>query len=242
MSMILAPKILPADIAPFFFIKEVTIVTSSGRLVPIATSVTAIIPSGIFMIVASALPLSTNNFAPKTIAPAPKINFKILIITVVLSFLTSTISSTSSTSVSLSSTLLSANESSYKIFGAPSACIFLVTAASFFATAILSQRNTAKGIKSIIASQTLRKPVMLNKNSKAIDTSKVMDLRKVSLRFTIKGENIKAIARISPVFAVTEPIALPIAISTFPCAAAIIETIISGRVVATLTIVAPMIN
>ena len=42
--------------------------------------------------------------------------------------------------------------------------------------------------------------------------------------------------------AVTLPTALPTDISTFPCLAAITETIISGMVVATLTIVAPTIS
>ena len=43
-------------------------------------------------------------------------------------------------------------------------------------------------------------------------------------------------------FAVTEPTALPMVISTFPSLAAIADTISSGNVVATLTIVAPIIN
>ena len=44
------------------------------------------------------------------------------------------------------------------------------------------------------------------------------------------------------VLAVTEPTALPIAMSTLPSAAAIRETSISGRVVAMDTMVAPMIK
>ena len=43
-------------------------------------------------------------------------------------------------------------------------------------------------------------------------------------------------------FAVTEPIALPMAMSVLPSAAAIVDTMISGSVVATETIVAPIRN
>ena len=56
------------------------------------------------------------------------------------------------------------------------------------------------------------------------------------------GMNSIDTASIMPVLAVTEPIALPVAISTEPEAAAITETSISGRVVARETIVAPMMN
>ena len=49
-------------------------------------------------------------------------------------------------------------------------------------------------------------------------------------------------AMIMPVFAVTEPMALPIAISVLPSAAAIVETMISGSVVAMDTTVAPIRN
>ena len=47
---------------------------------------------------------------------------------------------------------------------------------------------------------------------------------------------------ISPVFAVTEPTALPTAISALPSKAANTDTIISGMVVAKLTTVAPIMN
>ena len=49
-------------------------------------------------------------------------------------------------------------------------------------------------------------------------------------------------ARISPVLAVTLPTALPMASSDCPCAAAMVDTSSSGRVVARLTTVAPMRN
>ena len=57
-----------------------------------------------------------------------------------------------------------------------------------------------------------------------------------------KGIHTMKIPIIIAVFAVTEPIALPAAISTLPLAVAWILTIISGKVVATETIVAPITN
>ena len=53
---------------------------------------------------------------------------------------------------------------------------------------------------------------------------------------------IREIAMIRPIFAVTLPTALPMAISTLPFAAAITDTSISGSVVARLTMVAPIIS
>ncbi len=63
-----------------------------------------------------------------------------------------------------------------------------------------------------------------------------------SRRRTRPGKNTMASARISPVLAVTLPIALPMARSACPCAAAMVDTSSSGRVVARLTTVAPMRN
>ena len=58
----------------------------------------------------------------------------------------------------------------------------------------------------------------------------------------VPGMHNREIAIIKPILAVTLPTALPIDMSTFPWRAAIIETSISGMVVARLTIVAPMIS
>ena len=49
-SIKFAPIILPADKSAFFLIRAVIVVTSSGSDVPIATIVTAITPSDIFII------------------------------------------------------------------------------------------------------------------------------------------------------------------------------------------------
>ena len=56
------------------------------------------------------------------------------------------------------------------------------------------------------------------------------------------GKNSSDTAMMRPMFAVTEPIALPMAMSVLPSAAAIVDTMISGSVVATETIVAPIRN
>ena len=60
-SKILAPRILPTDSDDCFLTIAVTVVTSSGREVPIATIVIAIIFSGTPSYVAKAVPLSTKN-------------------------------------------------------------------------------------------------------------------------------------------------------------------------------------
>ena len=56
------------------------------------------------------------------------------------------------------------------------------------------------------------------------------------------GRKMSEMAMIMPVLAVTEPMALPIAISVLPSAAAMVETMISGSVVAMDTTVAPIRN
>jgi hypothetical protein len=56
------------------------------------------------------------------------------------------------------------------------------------------------------------------------------------------GMNIIEIAKIKPILHITDPIALPIAISGHPLVDAIVETKNSGSVVARLTIVAPIIK
>ena len=63
-----------------------------------------------------------------------------------------------------------------------------------------------------------------------------------SLRFITEGRQTIDMPIISPMFATTEPTELPTAMSRFPSAVAIMETRSSGKVVATLTTVAPMTN
>ena len=67
----LAPMIFPMDKLDSFLRIAVSVVTSSGREVPTATSVTAIIRSSTPNAVAIALPPSTRNSEPITIAAAP---------------------------------------------------------------------------------------------------------------------------------------------------------------------------
>ena len=61
-------------------------------------------------------------------------------------------------------------------------------------------------------------------------------------RLMTAGRKMTDSAIMRPVFAVTDPMALPMAISVLPSAAAIVETMTSGMVVATETMVAPMMN
>ena len=62
-----------------FLIIAVMVVTSSGKEVPMATSVTPMIRSEIPMYLASSLPLLTSRFAPTTMLIAPPINLATLI-------------------------------------------------------------------------------------------------------------------------------------------------------------------
>lgn len=60
-SMILAPRMLPTDREPCFLRMEATVVISSGREVPMAMTVTLMIPSGTPKRAARALPWSTRS-------------------------------------------------------------------------------------------------------------------------------------------------------------------------------------
>ena len=66
------------------------------------------------------------------------------------------------------------------------------------------------------------------------------------LRYLLRGveelRKMKAMAMMRPRLAVTEPMALPTAMSFLPARLAITETIISGSVVARLTMVAPIMK
>ena len=70
-SIIFAPIIFPTDKEDSFFTIAVTVVTSSGREVPIATIVTEIISSLICRISAILQAECTNNSEPATMDTAP---------------------------------------------------------------------------------------------------------------------------------------------------------------------------
>lgn len=76
----------------------------------------------------------------------------------------------------------------------------------------------------------------------AEDSIIIIPLGKNSLRLILNGIQITNSAIINAVLAVTEPTALPTAMSALPFAVAAILTIISGMVVAMDTMVAPIIN
>ena len=70
-SMMLAPTTLPTDMDACFLTMDVMAVTSSGRDVPRATIVTAMIASDTPSILAISVPLLTNRLDPMTIHTAP---------------------------------------------------------------------------------------------------------------------------------------------------------------------------
>ena len=78
-SMIFAPKILPRPKLVCFLTTEVTVVTSSGRDVPMATMVAEIRASEIPKCRAISLLESTRRSEPKTIPAVPKTNLMIFL-------------------------------------------------------------------------------------------------------------------------------------------------------------------
>ena len=104
-----------------------------------------------------------------------------------------------------------------------------------------------------------KEPSSENANSAASAMMRSPAFGAKSFRFTAIGIKIRLIARIIAVLHITEPMPLPIAIPTLSCdaatqskapeartpcpsIAAMVDTIISGSVVATLIIVAPIMN
>ena len=84
--MRLAPIMFPTDRDDCFLTMAVTVVTSSGREVPIATMVAEMTAWETPLTTASSVAESTRNSAPNTIPAAPRINLATLI---GISFLTS---------------------------------------------------------------------------------------------------------------------------------------------------------
>ena len=80
-SMIFAPMMLPAESEPCFFAMAVSVVTSSGRDVPMAMMVTEMTRSETPHMEASAEPLSTRSCAPAPVPPAPMRNLTTLVMT-----------------------------------------------------------------------------------------------------------------------------------------------------------------
>ena len=69
--MMLAPMMLPTESEDSFLRMAVRVVTSSGREVPMAIIVAAMMESGTPIIFASAEPLSIRSCAPSTMVAAP---------------------------------------------------------------------------------------------------------------------------------------------------------------------------
>ena len=95
---------------------------------------------------------------------------------------------------------------------------------------------------STVLAQGLRAPARLPTYSTAAVTIISTDWGRNRLRGKAMCMAIMATARIRPMLAVTDPTALPMAMSVLPWPAAMAETSISGMVVATDTMVAPMMK
>lgn len=117
-----------------------------------------------------------------------------------------------------------------------------VSCGSRLADRMFCAMNSAKITANMILPIRLREPDRQDSSSTVAAAMSKRICFKYFFRLQTMGSAIMATAIIRAVFAVTEPTALPMAISVFPSAAAIQDTIISGIVVARLTMVAPMIN
>ena len=102
--------------------------------------------------------------------------------------------------------------------------------------------NTMNKRKSPILPMGVSQPESPDSHNTRIAAIRIHALGRKRERASGCGRNRTANARIRAVFAVTDPIALPAAISACPDSAAITDTKISGKVVATETMVAPMMN
>ena len=102
--------------------------------------------------------------------------------------------------------------------------------------------NTMNKRKSPILPMGVSQPESPDNHNTRIAAIRIHALGRKRERSIGCGRNRIVNARIKAVFAVTDPIALPAAISACPDSAAITDTKISGKVVATETMVAPMMN
>ena len=203
---------LPTDIDDCFLTMAVMAVTSSGSEVPMATIVTAMMRSDTPSIWARTVPLSTSRFEPTTRHAAPRTNSA--------RFFRSALRLLSTTA-------------------APSVCS---STESFFALRIFSMMNATNSASTIRLSGRLSTPSRHKSQSTSVLTTIRTPFTANWLIRMATGRKMSEMAMIMPVLAVTEPMALPIAISVLPSAAAIVETMISGSVVAMDTTVAPIRN
>ncbi|UKI21077.1 MAG: hypothetical protein L6V83_05795 [Christensenella sp.] len=115
--------------------------------------------------------------------------------------------------------------------------------ACFFALIRFSTMNATKNISTITAfHQVNSPPIALNPQSTEMVAMRMIAFAIKSFLLKDGAINTSENAMISAILQLTEPTALPIAIAACPSAAEMLETRISGRVVATLTIVAPMMK
>ena len=201
---------LPTESEDSFLRMAVRVVTNSGRDVPMAIIVAAMMESGTPIICASAEPLSMSSCAPSTMAAAPSTKPNRFWTTVLA------VSSGRSSEASVPCSRLPAIR--------------------------LSARNATKNSRMTTLCKTESWPLRVNANSTAIAASSKPALKPNCLRVIRQGMQTSDRHMIRPTLAVTEPTALPTAISALPSSAAKTETSISGSVVAKLTTVAPTMN
>ena len=110
------------------------------------------------------------------------------------------------------------------------------------ASLILLNRYRAKIANSKRLGRTDSTPPRHSRNSSAAAATIRAALKLKCSLLTTEGMQTMEIPKIRPILAVTEPTALPTARSTSPASTPVMETVSSGSVVASETMVAPMIN
>ena len=188
MSIMFAPMILPTERELCFLAIAVTVVTSSGKEVPMATMVSETMRSGTpRMSDAMIVPLSTKRREPITMPAAPTTKSRIFLM------------------------ILLRSVGAFSTVPEPS---------SLRASETFSKIKTMNSTIIAAAPMTVSSPLSDSAHRRTIEPMKITDLGRYLRRSITAGINKMEIMRIMPVLAVTEPIALPTAISTAPLAAA----------------------
>ena len=129
-----------------------------------------------------------------------------------------------------------------RIFRVTSGRSSVLAPISFLPEIRFSTMNSANSTSSSTLGSRLSSPESPNSASTTAAATIKSDLTPNWLRFTGPAMNTTSRPMIRPVLQVTEPMALPTAMSTLPPTAAMMDTSISGSVVAMDTMVAPTMN
>ena len=203
----------PIAISCFPFLAADMLTASSGRLVPSATIVAAIIVGAMFMMVAISITESIVYFAPKNMNTP-------LTSSIIISFIGFFVFSTS-----------------------PFISFFILSLSFFFCDSTVYSKYIVSAIIANIPSIGLKVPsiaVIVKKNALAISIGKSTDISECVVCSFF--ESIAATPMIKNMFVMFDPITVPATISLLFCITAIMLDTSSGRLVPIATIVTPIMN